>query len=112
MPVGYMRMSAADDINAPAQSIIEQEPVIIMGGELIAVADHEPDISKGCFNQALAAAGAVHIACHAENRNIVRQADMFKIMCPVTAVNQIVKGTFVINNSLQAAARAMAVGND
>ena len=65
MPVGYMRMAAADDINAPAQSVIEQAPVIIMGGELIAVADKETDSAQGCFNQALTAAGAVHIACHA-----------------------------------------------
>ena len=82
VPVGYMRMTAADDINAPAHSFIEKALVIMMRGKLIAVADHETDSVQGCFNHALTGADAVHIACHAENRNTLRQADMFKIIRP------------------------------
>ncbi len=62
---GYMRMPAADNISTSAQAFIQQAIVIVMNGETIAVADEKPDTVQGCFNQALTAAGAIHISCHA-----------------------------------------------
>jgi stalled ribosome alternative rescue factor ArfA len=109
---GHMRMPAADDVSAAAQAFIQQPVIIMMSAELIAVAYQEPDIPKGCFNQALAAAGTVHVAGYAQNHSGLRQPGMLKIPGSVAAVNQICKGLFAVNNSLQADAGAMTVGND
>ncbi len=112
MLVGYVGMAAADDINTSAQAFIKQAIIIIMDGELVTMADQEPDIIQGCFNQALMAVGAIHVACHAQNRSVLRQSDMFKIICSVTAMNQVVEGAFASNDFLQVFAGSMAVGND
>ena len=110
--VRYMRVAAADDIDTAAKALTKQALIIVMGTELITVAYQKVDIAEGGFNQALANAGAVHIACYAQNCYVLRQPDMFKIICPVPAVNQIFKGPFASNDFLQVFAGSMAVGNN
>jgi hypothetical protein len=105
-------MAAADNINTPAQTLIKQALIIIMSAELISVADQETDTVQGCFNQALMVESAVHIAGHAQHRNPLGDTHIPKVGYSITAVNQTVKGSFAVDDFLQAFALAMAVGNN
>ena len=110
---GYMRMAATDHIDAAAKTFVQQTVVIVMHGELVAMADEEPDTVEFGFDQAFASYGslsAVHVACHAQNGSRLRQRDMGKIVDPIAAVDQVVKGLFEFDNPPQPRPVSVAVG--
>jgi hypothetical protein len=107
---GYMRMAAADNINAAAQTFIQQSVVVIMSGKLMTVANKEAHAFQHCFNQTLTGGSTVHITCYTQDSRAGRKLDVLKILHPVTAVNQGIKWFFTVNDFLQPLSVSMAVG--